>query len=243
MAMMSTLKAVVLCAVAVMMTSVVAVGTASAAPVWESCKSGAAGTKFTSNQCTEASGTGGFGWEEIKGTEAARTTGTIRLTDTVLSIKITIICTAETLGAAGPGRFGRINEIKGVSCRPGENCEQLTKTMEPLDLPYQGELFETEKRVEGKTTGTGNGEPGLRVTCKVPILGEVADECKYTVGGAPEIGSFESKATKNGTTILLVLLTALMRSKQNCTASGEKSGEQEGSGPIVLTSGAGLRVS
>ena len=67
--------------------------------------------------------------------------------------------------------------------------------MEPLNLPYQGELFETEKKVEGKTTGTGNGEPGMRVTCKVLGVTET-DECKYAMGGAPEIGSFENKPQK-----------------------------------------------
>ncbi len=242
--MMSSLKTVVLCAVAVVITGVVAVGTASAAPVWESCRSGAAGTKFTSNQCTGASAVGEFGWAEIKGTEAARATGTLRLTDTKVPLvgKVTIICTAETIGAVGPGRFGRINAFQNVQCSPGEHCEKIEGTLEPFHLPYQGELFETESKVEGKTTGTGSGEPGMKVTCKVLGVSKT-DECEYTVGGAPEIGSFENKATTKGTTELLVLLTALKVTKQHCSVGGEKSGEQEGSGPIVLTSGAGLRVS
>jgi hypothetical protein len=243
--MMSSLKTVVLCAVGVVITAVVAVSTASAAAVWESCRSGVTGTKFTSNQCTTASGTGEFGWAEIKGTEEAKTTGTIRLTDTKVPVigKVTITCTSEVFGSAGPGRFGRINEILNVRCTPGENCEELRRNAVPLNLPYQGELFETEKKVEGKTTGTKEGnEPGIEITCRVLGL-EKTDRCEYAMGVAPEVGSFENTATKTGTTVLLVMLTALKVSKQNCSIGGRESGEQEGSAPIVLTSGAGLRVS
>jgi|SRR5580704_10194968 hypothetical protein len=243
--MISSLKTVVLGAIAFVMMSAVTVGAASAAPVAESCREGAAGTKFTSNQCIEASGSGTFGWEEIKNTEAGRAIGTVRLTDTNVPIvgKVTIVCTAETRGAAGPGRFARINEISNVNCTAGEHCEKIEGAMEPLHLPYQGELFETEKKVEGKTTGTGGGEPALRVTCRVLGVNDT-DECTYTVGNGPEIGSFENKSTKKGTiTELLVVLTALKVSKQNCSIGGAKSGEQEGSGALLSISGAAGRVS
>jgi hypothetical protein len=235
---MSRLKIVALCAVAVAIAGVVAVGTASAAPVWESCRSGAAGTKFTGNQCTEASGAGEFGWAEIKNTEAAEGTGTLRLTDNVPIIgNVSINCAGVSSGDAGPGRFGRIATISVLQCSAGENCEILEKKLVPMNLPYQGELFETEKKVEGKTTGTIEGhEPAAEVTCKVLGKSETVI-CEYTVGGTPEIGSFENRSIA---TILSVLLTALKVSKQNCTKG---KGEQAGSGSIKLASGAGLRVS
>jgi hypothetical protein len=243
---MKHLKIAGLCLVSMFAMGLAGAATASAAPVWEQCTKGpvgAAPTKYSENQCsTLAQSTGEWNWREVNNTEEVRVKGSIRLTDTNVPIvgKVSIECSGETIGSVGPGKFGRIEEIttNAAQCRNIENCEEIKK-MEARHLPYQGELFETEKKVEGKTTGTGNGEPAMTVECKV--LGVTkTDECEYTVGGAPEIGSLENKATS---TELLVLVTALKATKQKCSIGGEKSGEQSGSAAILLANGTGLRVS
>jgi hypothetical protein len=212
------------------------------------CKEGGASTKYTEHQCLTASGTGAWGWEEVKGTERVKGVG---LTLVLRDIKATggsagIQCTGGTgEGIVGPGNKSEVLTAK-VEVSKCSRLEGACKTGEieevaGVHLPWQTEIFDTEGRVIGKLSGAGNGEPGWKVKCKT-LLGSETDECVAETGRA-ESGILENKATKNGTTVeLLVLVTPELSGSQQCTQGGKESGEIRGLGAVLSVSGSGLRV-
>jgi len=188
---MKSMKIAGLCLVAMFVVSMVASATASAAgPVWEQCTTEKVSTltKWEDSKCTKALSTGALNWKEITNTEKVETNGTLELKDkeTLLG-ESAVICTGTDKGSIGPGKFDRIESITTHECKAVKVCE-ATPTAKPVNLPWQTELFETEKKIRDKITENGNGQPGWSVTCST-IGGPITDVCTTVAGseGTPEV--------------------------------------------------------
>jgi hypothetical protein len=237
-----------LCLVAMLVVSMVAAGTASAAPVWEHCeteKANAAVSKWTTDQCTTASsmGAAGFSWQEVKGTEAVVDHGSLRLSDTVAGVTVEVLCSGESTGSVGPGKFDRITSITTLKCEAGKNCEKLITAAEARNLPWQTELAEPKAgEVRDHITSGGNGEPGYKVKCKVPILGEREDVCT-TEKGTTGVTNVVTKGVPGELLVLNKFEKPSKEEKANCTVGGKEAGEVLGSIALLQANGQGLRVS
>jgi hypothetical protein len=222
----------------------VAATSALAAPVWEQCVEGAAGTKYESSQCKTASATGKWAWSEITGTEPVEGRSSLTLRDTKVPVvgTVEIKCTGVLLGAVsqgtvGPGKFARLLEVREINCSAGKNCEKIEGPAEPRNLPWQTELFETEATVRGKITNgkTGSEAPGWAITCKV--LGITEKDVCVTENSS---GLVENKVSSGE---LLVQGTFEAKTpKGNCTIGGTGASEQLGAGFVTSANGSGLRV-
>ncbi len=212
--------------------------TASASPHWLVCSAGSGGTKYETAQCSKAASGGSFQWNEVTGTEPAKTKGSLLLKDTSTLISSSVECYGESNGAAGPGKFGRVNEIivKPSQCRGIKDCGTVEK-ISAVHLPWQTELYETEGKISETLANTGNGEPGWEVECKVGSS-LINDLCEQEPGKPESIG-LENKETG---TELLVLGTFQHLRKAKCSAGGAEKGEVTGS-LAGFVSGKGLRVS
>ncbi len=162
-----------LCLVALLLMGMAAAATASATPHWEACEKGAAGTKYKEGeheQCEEASGTGEWGWAEIKGTEKSVSRGTITIVQEKVPVveTVEIACTVLSEGSVGPGKYSRIEKTT-YTCKAGKNCETLEKALTAKNLPWQEELYETESSLDSNDTNgkSGTEAPGWTFTCKV----------------------------------------------------------------------------
>jgi lysophospholipase L1-like esterase len=208
--------------------------------VWEQCSEGGSVTKYTEHQCKAASGTGKWEWNEISGTEGVRLKGTLRLKDTKVPVLGTaeIECNGESAGVVGPGKLGKITEVKitATHCKAIKVCEEV-KAFEARDLPWQAELYESEGKQHDKLIGDGKGEPGWKIECKT-ALGTQTDEC-LTETEKPESVLLENKLT-NGE--LLVLATFQHLRKAKCSQGGAEAGEVTGGLAISKTNGSGLRT-
>jgi hypothetical protein len=215
----------------------------SAMATWEDCsteKAAEAKSKYTTNQCTTASSTGGWAWQEVKGTDEVVIKGTLKLLDTKTLAGVSEVeCFGESKGAIGPGQFGRINTVKVevANCRAIKVCEKVEE-IEARNLPWQTEDYNTEGKHLSKLTGAGSGEPGWKVKCKT-VLGSKTDEC-LAEAGEPESLQLENRVT-NGE--LLVLVTFQHLRKAKCTEGGAKSGEVLGSVGVLLVSKGAIRIS
>lgn len=235
-----------LCLVAMLVVSMVAAASASAAPHWLVClpfTTGSTATRYTEHQCKTASGSGGWEWSELKGTEKVIGRASLSLADTVATVKVLVDCTGELEGSVGPGKYDRITAIPAASihCVAGTNCEKLEGNAEPRNLPWQTELFETENTIRDLITNgkTGREAPGWRVICKT-FAGRIEDECNNETGSTLQ----ENKLTKGVEGELLVLGDFESKTANaNCTASGGATGEVRGTVALLLSSGWGLRVS
>ncbi len=233
---MQHLKITVLSIISMFVMGLTFVGTAQAK--WEQCAKGGTATKYTDHQCGTASGAGEWSWQEVSGTEEVRVKGSVRMVDRKTLAGISEIeCSGESVGSVGPGQSARVTEIKtsGSQCRAIKVCENV-ETIEARNLPWQGELYDTEGKVLGHATGTG-GELGWRIQCKT-LLGSMTDEC-VVEGGKPESALFENRASGSE---LLVLSTAQHLRKQKCSQGGAESGEISGIAALLSANGSGLRV-
>jgi hypothetical protein len=224
---------------AIFAASMVLSATASAAkPIVEHCVSGATGTKWTTGQCTTASGSGSFGWAELTGTEAGRAKGSLRIVDRETVVGVSEVeCWGESVGIAGPGKVGRTTEVKveTKNCRGIKNCEKV-EAIEARNLPWSGEIFQTEGKPKAKLASGTGGEPGWKVTCKLII--NFTDEC-VQVAGTHETATLVNEVTGSE---LLVRGTPDSVAKAKCTQSGKESGEVTGKGAALLSSGAASRI-
>jgi hypothetical protein len=245
---MKSIMSAGLCLVAMLVVGMVAAGTASAAPVWEHCETEKINTtvsKWTTDQCTTASSmaAAGFSWQEVKGTEAVRSHGSLRLSDETLGVKVEVLCSGANTGSVGPGKFDRIEKITEIQCVEGKNCEKLDKTAEPRNLPWQTELVEPKAgEVRDHITNGGNGEPGWAVTCTVPVLGEREDVCT-TEKGTTVLKNTVTKGVAGELLVLADFEKPVEEEKANCTVGGTKKGEVLGSIAILQASGQALRIS
>jgi hypothetical protein len=245
---MKHLKILGLCLVSVLAMSMAVVASASAAV--EQCGPGTEKripTKYTNHQCLAAAtnNEGEWQWQAIGNTEEYRTRGSLKLADTKVPIvgKVVIECYGEGTGALGPGGHSRVTMIEAVpaKCRNIENCEEIKK-IEARNLPWQAEIYDTEGGVSQQITGTGSGEPGWSIECKVLGISK-EDEC-VSEASKPESTRLVNKETKNGSAIeLLVLSTYQKLRRGRCTVGGAEAGEVGGSIAYLKKNGWGLRVS
>jgi|SRR5580704_18757314 hypothetical protein len=241
---MKSIRITGLCLATTLVMSVVAVGSASAAPVWESCVKGGTGgthTKYTKETCEESSSSssGEFGFGEVKGTEKAINLGTLSLADTNVPIEgtVEVTCTGEGKGSVGPGKFSRITEIpeSTIKCTAGEHCEKIEGVAKPLNLPWQGELEETENEIRNYITNgkTGKEAPGWDVVCRVLGIKE-EDKCTNEKGFTNSIDNLFSLSRFEW----LVLLDFTTKSPNaTCSVGGASSGRVRGTIILLIRPG------
>ncbi len=179
------------CLVAMFLMNMAIATTASASgPVWEGCTKGAAGTKYTTDECDTTSSSGEWGWAELKNTEKSTDTerssivGSLRLKITGVPVvgTVKILCSVEGTGFTGPGKFSKTEKFV-FTCSAGENCEKVEGKVEALDLPWEEEAFETEKSVLiAQTHAKSEKEgPGWKASCSVLGVKETV-ECHAEKG-------------------------------------------------------------
>jgi hypothetical protein len=257
---MKYLKTAGLCLTSMLVMSM-AVASSASAVVWEGClKGGTSASKYETSNCQKTESGGEWGWEEFKTTDRVISVGfTISLKDdNTLLGSSAVVCTkgGRDSGSVGPKGFDRI-ELAFVE-KASENCTRLEggckageiEAVEGANLPWQTEVFETEKKFLTKIAGTKSGkEPGWIVKCNT-LGGKITDEC-LTAAGKEESVELTNKETKNGTKIeLLVLATFERKQKANCTQGLEsETGSILGQSAILLAketgnepSGNGLRI-
>ena len=235
-----------LCLVAMFAMSMVAVATASAVEAkWEQCSEGTENkepTKYTEHQCVKAAeaNNGKWQWNEVKSTEKVVGGGTLILRDnSTLLGKVAVECAGLDTGTVGPGKFDRIEKITVASCKNVEHCTTLVKPAEPVNLPWQTELYQTENTVRDALRGTASGKPpGWTVTCEV--LGtQVADECTSEEGTT----LLENRLTAGELLVLAVFQGKAKSGSAKCSAGSATSGEVIGSLAVLKENKWGLRVS
>jgi hypothetical protein len=248
---MKSIRIAGLCLVAMFVVSMVAAGTASAAPHWLVClptTSGSTATAWTTEQCAVAAAGGSSEWSEPKTTEVVRTQESLKLEAKSSVIgEIEVKCSGTDEGFIAPGGKSVTTKITTEKCETGTNCEELLankeqteKKAEAVNLPWNSELKETEGTIHSTIRAGGAKEPGWRVTCLV--LGQRQEnECVAESG----LVVLENKNTPGNTAALLVLANFINpnKPKSNCTATGNATGNVSGSIAILLASGRGLRVS
>jgi hypothetical protein len=229
----------------------VAAASATASPLWEQCKKGATGTKYESGQCLKAASAGEWAWQEAAGTEKVTLTGTtLTLADTKTALGETEVqCTKGIEGegqvaAAGKGKVSKFEvkeaeknctAVKG-GCEAG-HVEKVTGA----HLPWNIELYETEKRVLTKVESASPGtekEAGWTVTCKT-ILGSKTDTCESE--GTSEAEGLVFQSTTSGEKSL-VAATFEKTHKAKCSEGGKEAGEAEGTANVEGTGGNGIRI-
>ncbi len=213
-----------LCLVAIFAVSLVGVATASAAPAWEQLN--------------------GTTWKEVGNTEKVTGTGTLKLKDidTLLGTS-EVECGGSEKGTVGPTKFDRIEvvEVQASQCKKLKVCENVEEVT-AKNLPWQTELYESNKEVRDNLKGTGNGEPGWRVKCKT-LGGVKSDECLAEAGLVPSVQV--TNKTSNNTVNTSFEEKPSKAPKAGCSEGGKESGEVTGT--IVLSEAespfTGLRVS
>ncbi len=235
------------CLVAMLVVSMVAAGAASAAPVWEHCETEKINTtvsKWTTGQCTTASSmaAAGFSWQVVEGTEKVVSHATVTLEDTKVPIlgTVTVICTGNDEGTVGPRSFDRIERITEIKCVKGENCGTLVGNAEPLHLPWQTELYETEKQVRDAIQNSGAGIPGWKVTCET--AGIKAEDTCTNANGFVVVSNQTTKGVK-GELLVLGDFPKPNVPKAECSVGGKESGDVLGTVALLQANGNGLRVS
>ncbi len=240
---MKSIKITGFCLVAMTMlvVSMVAAGTASAAPHWLVClkeNTGTTTTKWNSSQCTTAAPSGGWEWSELKNTELPVVThGTLTLEDEISSgTTVAVTCSGNDTGRITGPKTGKVETITGITCAKGENCGTLDKNAEPVHLPWNTELYETEGAIRLAIKSSGAGKPGWEVECTVAGI-KKKDECTSEGGNAV----LENKATPS----LLVLITFSKPNnpKAECSLTKALTGDVLGTIALLLTSGQALAVS
>ena len=239
---MRSIKIAGLCLVAMFAVSMaISAAASAAAPVWLQCREGASGTKYEDNNCTVLDSTGKWGWQELATTEKVLTFGTLTLKDNKTLAGVSeVICGGTDTGTVGPGKYDRIESVsvKTSQCKAVKVCENVEE-VEARDLPWQTELFETEKTVRDKITEvSGSGEPGWKVKCKAPILGSTTDECLTESG--KEASTLVEGLNKN---LVIDFRFESKSGKAKCTQGGKESGEVIGTDEGKTEAGWAMKVS
>jgi hypothetical protein len=245
---MKSAKIAGLCLVSMLVMSTTVSATASAAPHWLVCSEGTEKvppTKYTTKQCSTAASelNGKWEWKEPASTELLFFQATLTLKDNGTPIEeLDINCSFVGDGPIGPGKFGRIEIVllEPTNCKSASPiiCEKI-EAIEAVHLPWQTELFETEKTIRDKITEVaGAKEPGWGGTCKSALGEDEKDECLVVAG--KEISALAENRLLRGE--LLVLANFEKKSgKLKCTQSKGEDGEVLGS--IAIIRERGLRVS
>jgi hypothetical protein len=187
---MKHLEMVALCLASMLVMGMALAGNASAAPLWLVCLEGTGLTKFSTNQCTEASSTGK--WQSLGIPSGVAVTVrllafSLRLEDTGVSSQVE----CPDAGAPGSGvgliegtNKGKITKFE-LKEPEKEGCKVLkgiltckAGTLEKkgaVGLPWTTEIFETESKTLAKVGSSGN--PGWSITC-----GGTTDTCEAKSG-------------------------------------------------------------
>jgi hypothetical protein len=243
-----------LCLVSMLVMSMVAAGTASAALLWLVCLEGSGLTKYENSKCLKASGTGK--WQSLGVPSGASITVkililTLLLKDTGVPIlgESEVQC-FDNKGSVGEGVIeanGKGKVVKAevlepeINCAAKKVCEAGTvKEVKGINLPWTTEIFTTEgKQLTALKGGGAKKEPGWKIRCDAPIVGESEDRCE---GGTatPEEVELLNVVTKNpgGVEELLVKGRFENKRKGTCTQSGKETGEVTGTIAILLPGGA-----
>jgi hypothetical protein len=231
-----------LCFVAVFVMSMVAAGTASAAPHWLVClpaTSGSTATKWSGEQCSTTASGGSWEWSEPKTTEAVRSEGTLTLAvERPFRSTLEIKCVFRDIGWIGPNGTDQITAFNAGKCENLSGCGKLEK-LEWRNFPWNSELKETEGKIYDAIRGNGTGELAWEIACKgVDEIIEI--ECR----AERWLLALENRNTPGNLAALLVLAGFVNpnKPKENCT-NGKEVGNVSGSAAILLASGRGLRVS
>ncbi|MGH2852779.1 MAG: hypothetical protein ACRDLF_01110 [Solirubrobacteraceae bacterium] len=240
---MKQLKIAGLCLVSMFVMSMALAGNAAAALLWLVCLESTGLTKYSSNQCTEASSTGK--WQSLGLPSGVSDTVrllafSLRLADT--GAKVIIECPDPgTTGwglIEGPNK-GQVKVAKvenpNANCKILESggglCKEIT-VIEGGNLPWKTEIFTTEKRSLTRLLGTNN-EAGWRIVCS-----GVEDRC-LTVPEEPESLELVNGVTKG---VLLVLARFEQAAKAKCSLFGGRTGLVLGLAAVLLWNGNGLSI-
>jgi hypothetical protein len=235
---MKHLKIAGLSLVSMLVMGMALAGNVSAAPLFLVCLPSTKG-KFLDPGCLK----GGEGkWEsESLGNRTDKVVGlgmTIRMEDSKTAVGKTVIQCAHGTGGGiiGPGNLGRITSAEIPN--PRTECEAVeggckkgeVEKIAAVNLPWQAEMFETEKKILSKVTGAGAGEPGWEVKCNT-LLGSKTDVC---IVEKPEQAIAENKKSGPKEEELLIFGTGEKRGRQDCTEGGAESGTITGAGALLL---------
>ncbi|MGH2854255.1 MAG: hypothetical protein ACRDLF_08710, partial [Solirubrobacteraceae bacterium] len=228
-------------------------GSASAAPLWLVCLEGSGLTKYSSNQCTEASSSGK--WQSLglptgKSDTVRLLAFSLRLEDTGAGTKIE--CPDAGIPGSGVGVIEGTNKgkITAVELKEPEKegCKVLkgflTCTVGKLtnvkgtNLPWNTEIFTTENKSLTRIASSGAGEPGWSVTC-----GGATDSCVTEAGTANQESAELINEVTPTTKVLLVRSRFESTGKAKCSVGGAKAGKFFGLIATLLWSGNGLSVS
>ncbi len=206
---------------------------ASASAAWEQCateKAATAKSKYTTNQCTTASGgTVEWAWQAASGSESVRSRGSLKLEDIKEGIESECYNEWE-------GTLSKVEKVTVLSCRSLKGCEASTIELEARDLPWKTEQYDTEGKAFQVLKEEGaDGEPGWAISCKILKVKDT-DTCKYDGPETQELVNVNSSGE------LLVSTTFQHSGKMMCTLGGADSGEVTGSLALLKTNGWGLRV-
>jgi hypothetical protein len=239
---MKSVRIAGLCLAAMFVMSMVAAGTASAAPHWLVCLAGTEKvlpTKYSNHQCeTAVSGNEGkWEWSEPQHTEKVVSHASLTLASEELGVTVKVECVGKDEGWIGPKGTGETTAITVENCKAGTNCEKLEKAPEPVHLPWNSELLETEGKIHATVRNSGAGNPGWRAACKVILKGVVENECTSNEG----LLVLENKDTPGNGAALLVLGVFTNKPRATCSHASE-GGEVLGSTAFLLASEWALRA-
>jgi hypothetical protein len=226
------------------------VGNAAAVPLWLVCLEGSGLTKYSGSQCTTASASGKW---QLLGLPSGKV-DTVKLVPLTLTLKDTktllgeseVVCFSRGSEAEAVVEGKNKGKITSVGIRePEKNCKGVkvckpeeVEEIEGVGLPWNTELFETEKQILTKLSSSGNGEPGWKVKCNT-IGGTEIDECVSVSTEKTPQAKFESKVSG---TELLALGTFETGHLAKCSQKEEESGEILGQFALLTKSGNGLGV-
>jgi hypothetical protein len=247
---MRSIKIAALSLASMLTVGVAMAGNAAAVPLWLVCLEGSGLTKYSGSQCTSAEASGKW---QLLGLPAGRV-DTVKLVPLTLTLKDTktlvgeseVVCFSAGSEAEAVVEGKNKGKITSVSIRePEKNCRGIkackleeVEEIEGRSLPWDTELFETEKKILTKLVSSGNGEPGWKVKCNT-VGGREIDECVSVNTEKTPQAKFESKVSG---TELLALGTFETGHLARCTQKEEESGEILGQFALLPKNGTGLGV-
>jgi hypothetical protein len=209
--MRSRFRIVLVASLAVFAVGAIASASASA-QTWEECAEGH--KEFKTSLCTEAAGTGPFGWQEITTAKKVTSSGTWKLTDKgFLGAGVTLTCEVTTEGAVGAGKKGETGGIRVVKCQSSNPSLCSTPALAVLGAPWETELkAETGGGIREIIT-QGAKEVGWEVACQNGFV----DKCTTK--------SLSAGMKNNAATGTVEATFDAKTPKLNCTNGGAGQGE------------------
>jgi hypothetical protein len=190
--MRTIVKVMLVLAVAALFWSAAATSALGAKPVWQVCTNLEAKIGlFEDKGCTKEKAGSEYEWLEVTGTEKTMEKGTVALKVTDSTIKVEVKCSTTGEGVIGPKSLGRVTKATFEKCTSSEHtfCPEPVSTI-AVDLPWNEELFETEKAIRDRLENSGKGAPGWEAACgegtekivdrcfseKNPLLEDIPDD-------------------------------------------------------------------